>query len=140
MGQTSSSIHIEPHIRKCCHTFANYSSPTSIILLICKESKLFTSPNVQMKKILANLYEVTYFFTENFMLSSRFPFCTANSMTLMILLFKTFAVISRSSVQHLPVSTVSCIPAQRISAPEGPIAFQSLTLQAHKMGDSPQLA
>ena len=104
-----SSAHIEPHIRKCHHAFANYFPP-----LFLPASKHFTSPDLQLKLFHAILYENTNLFTATFMLSSRFPFCTAKSMALTTLSSKAFAVFSRSSVQHLPAS---CIPAQRISAP-----------------------
>ena len=65
-----------------------------------------------MRLFPAILHKNTDFVTARFMLSSRFPFCTAKSMTLMALSFKAFAVFSISSVQCLPAS---CIPVQWIS-------------------------
>ena len=105
----SSSTDIEPHIRKCYYTFANYF-PSFFL----PTSKHCTSSKVQVKLFHVNLYENTYFFTASFMLSSRFLFCTAKSMTLTTLSLKALAVISRSSMQCLPAS---CIPVQQISVP-----------------------
>ena len=43
-GQTRGSTHIEPHIRKCCHTFANYIFP-----LFFLTSKHHASPKVKLR-------------------------------------------------------------------------------------------